>query len=381
MESDHFFSPARPSSSGGAVEPARQRSSAASAHSASGERFELRDRVADVVHRADSFSEMAAKAEELGSTLFVAVAADGRRTSIQKVDGQWQRGPQRPASTAMPVERTGPVGPSPTRREVPETPAVPATTAAPKVEVMTELGDAGARPRKEAKAERALFVAGLEAALAERYIIRPAPASIGDLTIGRTEYRFRGDSSRVAFTETNLRLATDTNSPSVSRSMVDVAQARGWRALRVSGHEDFKRQIWLEASVRGLKALGHEPSAQDLALLQREREARRVNRVEPAADAAHHTAAATGENASARGSGSRKTMLATIEAVLVAQRVPEAKRVAIMAAATERLAQLSSQGLVPRVKDYDNAAPSRAVATPAPEIQRTPEQSGPGWER
>jgi hypothetical protein len=119
----------------------------------------------------------------------------------------------------------------------------------------------------------------------DRYIIKRAPVTMGDVTIGRTEYRFRGDTSRVAFTESTFRLATDTNSPSVARSMVDVAEARNWKALRVSGNEDFKRMVWLEASVRGVKTLGYEPNPGDLEVLKREREARLVNRIEPARDA------------------------------------------------------------------------------------------------
>src|SRR5207344_2266954 len=139
-----------------------------------------------------------------------------------------------------------------------------------------------AAARIDEQAERAALVTRLEAALNERYVIKRAMLSIGDKPIGQTEYRFRGDTSRVAFTESTFRLATDTNSPSVARSMVDVAQARNWRALRVSGNEDFKRMVWLEASVRGVKTIGYEPQPADLEVLKKEREARLVNRIEPA---------------------------------------------------------------------------------------------------
>ena len=111
--------------------------------------------------------------------------------------------------------------------------------------------------------------------------------------------------------------------------MVDVAEARNWKSPRVSGHEDFRRMVWLEASVRGVKTIGYEPVPADLELLRREREARQVNRIEPDAPASPTTAG----KASARGSSGRKTVLAAIEAVLVAQRVPEKRREAIMAAA------------------------------------------------
>ncbi len=212
----------------------------------------------------------------------------------------------------------------------------------------------------------------------DRYIIKRAPVTMGDVTIGRTEYRFRGDTSRVAFTESTFRLATDTNSPSVARSMVDVAEARNWKALRVAGNEDFKRMVWLEASVRGVKTLGYEPNPGDLEVLKREREARLVNRIEPARDASNSAAAAPAEKASARGGGGRKAVLAAIEAVLVAKKVPEKQRAAVMAAATEKLAQRIRDGQAPKVKVYDKAAPSqRPVVVPTPEMQRTRERAAP----
>lgn len=104
-----------------------------------------------------------------------------------------------------------------------------------------------APPQVPSGPEPAALVNRLETALTDSYIIKRAPVTVGDVPVGRTEYRFRGDSSRLAFTESSFRLATDTNSPSVARSMVDVAEARLWKALRVSGNEDFKRLVWLEA--------------------------------------------------------------------------------------------------------------------------------------
>ena len=184
---------------------------------------------------------MVAKADQLGSTRFVAVAEDGKRTPIQKVDGAWQRGEQRPAPPERPWTRVRRA----TRCLRPRAPPRPGAAARPRRS--PEQVDAKAVAKIDAQAERAAPVARLESALMDRYIIKRAPVTMGDVTIGRTEYRFRGDTSRVAFTESTFRLATDTNSPSVARSMVDVAEARNWKALRVSGNEDFKRMVWLEA--------------------------------------------------------------------------------------------------------------------------------------
>ncbi|HRH88442.1 MAG TPA: hypothetical protein PLO41_16475 [Rubrivivax sp.] len=376
MDADN--SPARQAAAaqGGTVEPANRAPVAIAKFQTPepepGERYELRDPFAEVTYRANTFPEMVAKADQLGSMRFVAVSEDGKRTPIQKVDGAWQRGEQRPA----PPER--PLDPGPARDEVPEAASATPASRASKATAQSVQVDAKAVAEIDAQAERAALVARLEAALMDRYIIKRAPVAMGDVTIGRTEYRFRGDTSRVAFTESTFRLATDTNSPSVARSMVDVAEARNWQVLRVSGNEDFKRMVWLEASVRGVKTLGYEPNPGDLEVLKREREARQVNRIEPARDASSGAATAPAEKASARGGGSRKAVLAAIEAVLVAKKVPEKQRAAVMAAATEKLAQRIRDGQVPKVKVYDKAAPSqRPVVVPTPEMQRARDRAAP----
>ena len=368
---------------GGTVEPANRATIAKDLFQTPidvpGERYEMRDAMADLTYRSDKLTEIIAKADQLGSSRFTAIDAQGRRATVQRVDGEWQRGPQRAAAPERPLDSL------PARDDIPDVAASERddrtvskpTLAAP---ARSDEVDTKAIARLDAQAERAALVAKLEAALVERYLIKRAPVTVGDMTIGRTEYRFRGDTSRVAFTESTFRLATDTNSPSVARSMVDVAEARNWRSLRVSGNEEFRRMVWLEASVRGVKTLGYEPNPADLEVLKRERESRSVNRIEPARDAASDKAAGTTptEKGSARGSGGRKAVLAAIEAVLVAKRVPEKQREAVMAAATEKLAQRMRDGQAPRIKVYDKAAPSqRPVVVPMPEVQRTRERAAP----
>ncbi len=40
--------------------------------------------------------------------------------------------------------------------------------------------------------------------------------------------------------------------------------------------------VWLETSVRGVKALGYEPNLADLEVLKKERDSRLINSIEPA---------------------------------------------------------------------------------------------------
>ena len=357
-------SPAPEVRKGGTVEPANRATVAKDRFQTPadtpGERYELRDPFAEVTYRVKTFAEMVAKADQVGAIRFHAVAADGKRTPVEKVFGAWRRADTREVA-APPVARED------AQRATGA--ALLAAATVPAEAVIAKI---------DAEAERAARARQLETALSERYIIKRAAFGLGAGTLGQTEYRYRGDTSRVAFTESTFKLSTDNNNPSVARSMVDVAEARNWRTLRVSGNEDFKRLVWLEASLRGVKTLGYEPQQADQELLRREREARSVNRIEPVLATREASADATAAKQSARGGGGRKAVLAALEAVLVAKRVPEKQRDAVMAAAADNLAQRLREGQTIKVKVFDKSAPSqRPVVVPTPEVQRTRERAAP----
>ena len=340
---------------GGTVEPANRAAVAKEKFQTpappAAERFELRDPFAEVTYRANTFDEMVAKAEGLQATKFHAVGADGARSLVRKVGGMWHREGSRDRPQLVASAK--------------QIAAEPAVTALP---VPEKASSEPAIAKIDAEAERAARVARLEVALTERYVIKRAAINVGHVPLGQTEYRYRGDTNRVAFTESTFKLATDNNNPSVARSMVDVAETRNWQGIRVSGHEDFKRLVWLEASVRGVKAVGYEPQPGDQELLRREREARSINRIEPAQGAQEQPGNPAKQ--SARGSGGRKTLLAAIEAVLIAKRVPERQREAVMRAAAENLAQRLCEGQTLKVKVYDKTAPpQRSVEPPKPDRQ------------
>ena len=110
----------------------------------------------------------------------------------------------------------------------------------------------------------------------------------------------------------------------------------------------------------------------------REREARQVNSIEPMPREVSPPTAAPDGKQSARGSGGRKAVLAALEAVLVAKRVPERQREAVMAAASESLARRLAAGQTHKVKVFDRTAePQRPVVRPTPEQQRTRERATP----
>lgn len=397
------------SPSGGSVAPANRAALAQQTNQASHQmsrqqtpspqpaatQYELRDPFAEVTYRSKTFTEMAAKADQLGATRFTAIDPKGQRSPVHKVEGVWQAAaadrPRAPSAVNEAPSRgtAEPAGPTRSNaRPAPETTSATSATS-------TTSAASTSKPnlaRLDEQAARAAHAERLQAELHERYVIKRPLIKAGDVSVGRTEYRFRGDNLRVAFTESPFRLSTDTNNPAVARSMVDVAEARNWRALRVSGNEDFKRLAWLEASVRGIQTVGYTPHRADIELMHKEREARQTNRIErsPAystnSSATDRTLspgpanqpAGDATKSSARGNGGRKTVLAALEAVLIANRVPPRQREAVMTAAADNLAQRLSRGEVHKVKVYDHAAPAqRPAMSPEPQPQRNRERAAP----
>lgn len=323
-----------PPKSGGSVEPLRRAKAPREAAPAApdGTRYELRDPFAEVTYRHDRLADIVAKAEQLGSTRLTVIGPDGARRSMSRIGERWELtpGPEQREAAPDAGPRPQSAGPAPQAER-------------PRPSFVIDAGEA-----------QLALVARVESTLAERYVIKRPALSIGELHRGATEYRFKGDPSRIAFTETGLRLATDTNSPSVARSMVDVAEARGWRALRTSGTENFRRMVWLEGASRGLQTIGYEPLPSDWALLRKTSDGRNINRVEPAQA---ETPRGTPVKAEGRGGG-RKAVLVAIEAILVAKGVPAARREAVLQATEQELEVRRSRGQSVRVKLHDPAAPT-----------------------
>jgi hypothetical protein len=78
------------------------------------------------------------------------------------------------------------------------------------------------------------------------------------------EYHYRDQPGRVAFSDGGERVDTKINDGRIVAAMVDIAEAKGWPALKVTGSKAFKQAAWLEASLRGIEVKGFSPSAADL---------------------------------------------------------------------------------------------------------------------
>lgn len=94
------------------------------------------------------------------------------------------------------------------------------------------------------------------------------------------QYFLKDAPYQLAFEDLGPYLVTEHNRPDVVESMVDMAAAKSWRRIRVTGHEAFRSEVWLQATVLGIEVNGYEPKAADLARLADARQARLNNRIE-----------------------------------------------------------------------------------------------------
>ncbi|MEW6342046.1 MAG: LPD7 domain-containing protein [Pseudomonadota bacterium] len=102
------------------------------------------------------------------------------------------------------------------------------------------------------------------------------------------QYFLKDAPYQLAFEDIGPYLVTEHNRPDVVESMVDMVAAKSWRRIRVSGHEAFRGEVWLQGSLLGIEVSGYEPKAADLARLADARQGRLNNRIE--ADASLYAA-------------------------------------------------------------------------------------------
>ncbi|MEX3916414.1 LPD7 domain-containing protein [Paraburkholderia sp. BR10872] len=94
------------------------------------------------------------------------------------------------------------------------------------------------------------------------------------------QYFLKDTPHQLAFEDIGPYLVTEHNRPDVVESMVEMVRAKSWRRVRVSGHQQFRREVWVQAMLLGIEVTGYEPKAVDLARLAEGRRGRMTNRVE-----------------------------------------------------------------------------------------------------
>lgn len=79
----------------------------------------------------------------------------------------------------------------------------------------------------------------------------------------RDEFVLRDEPKVAVFSVNNDTLKTRLNDPEVARLLAATADERGWSRIQVKGTETFRREVWVEATARGVDAKGYKPTEVD----------------------------------------------------------------------------------------------------------------------
>lgn len=210
-------------------------------------------------------------------------------------------------------------------------------------------------------------------------------------------YYHKDDSARVAFMVRGGQLVTQEKDQVTASAMALAAEAKGWTTIKVSGNEQFKREVWLEASLRGIEVKGFQPKEADVAALAIKREQSARNAVESvtvkertrdqptlAEVASIAKSKQRGEDYnlvrpdSRSGIDKAKVIEAVATAVVGKKISSEVVRAKVMTEVTRQLEKKTAKGIEPpTVQTYDKNAPAKARgAEPArPPIDRNSERT------
>ena len=88
---------------------------------------------------------------------------------------------------------------------------------------------------------------------------RQVPEHIRKRFVQVGRHYYFADGAR-AFTDRGGRLTTPSENTEVIRSLVTIAQARGWNAIAVQGTDRFRKEAWFAARLAGLEVRGYRPT-------------------------------------------------------------------------------------------------------------------------
>jgi len=103
--------------------------------------------------------------------------------------------------------------------------------------------------------------------------------------VSGSRYYFKdqvGSVNMLAFRESGDKFSTSLNTERVTTAIVTMAESKGWDSITVRGNKEFKRQVWQEATRRGIEVTGYEPDKKDLAALDAKNNTKQSNIVEKA---------------------------------------------------------------------------------------------------
>jgi hypothetical protein len=80
---------------------------------------------------------------------------------------------------------------------------------------------------------------------------------------GQRQYFEDYQRKNLAMRATDTSISSKREDLNTVRAMIEIAEARGWHSVEIRGSAEFKREAWIEATVRGLEGRGFTASDAD----------------------------------------------------------------------------------------------------------------------
>lgn len=119
--------------------------------------------------------------------------------------------------------------------------------------------------------------------------------------VSGSRFHFRDQPDKIAFRDGQTQLKTATNDERVAQAMIAMADAKGWKSVKLTGHPDFMRPAWMEARLRGMDTTGFKPQPADLEALRVAQEKLMGNRIDRVPERAQETTQGDARHRSGQG--------------------------------------------------------------------------------
>lgn len=166
----------------------------------------------------------------------------------------------------------------------------------------------------------------------------------------RGVYHFK-DRDGIAFTDKGKKLTSTTNESRAAHGMALLAKSKGWDSINVSGSEDFKRNMWLEASLQDINVTGYKPKDNDVEKLN---ELRKTKSLTPES----------------------KIVRSVAEKAIDSKVTDNQLREKLLNKVDETLTERQKKGATPKVKIYDRDAAigGRPIEIEQPQVETNQER-------
>lgn len=94
------------------------------------------------------------------------------------------------------------------------------------------------------------------------------------------QYLSADNHTTVLFEDKGNALKTAKSDQQTIQDMLEVAKAKGWDSIKISGSPEFKSQMYVAAESQGIKTSGYKPTPADLAMVAKLREDRSLNGIQ-----------------------------------------------------------------------------------------------------